>query len=175
MELVEAGFEVALSHRSEIRFGSSSFGRWFFFRIFPELEALKIRVWGQTACGFDVPMEGGLARRLIHSGAVRTFPDVNRFQSSSVLFKDGSRLKPAAVIYATGFRPALDHLHTLLGDVPDRRRLPPLNGMECATVPGLFFLGLEHQRNMQSQYLRGIRKDATLLAEELDGLLRRSR
>ena len=47
--------------------------------------------------------------------------------------------------------------------------------MECATVPGLFFLGLEHQRNMQSQYLRGIRKDATLLAEELDGLLRRSR
>lgn len=175
VELVEAGFEVALSHRSKIRFGSSLFVRWFFFRIFPELEALQIGLWGQTACGFDVPMEGGSARRLIRSGAVRTFPDINRFQGSSVLFNDGSRLKPAAVIYATGFRPALDHLHGLLVTVPDRRRLPPLNGMESVVVPGLFFLGLEHQRNMQSQYLRGIRKDAVLLAEELGGLLRRSR
>ena len=173
VELVEAGFEVALSHRSEIRFGSGLLGRWLFFRIFPELEALKIRVWGQNACGFDVLMEGGVARRLIRSGAVKTYPDVNRFQGASVLFKDGTRLKPSAVIYATGFRPALDHLHELLVTVPDRRRLPPLNGMESVVVPGLFFLGLEHQRNMQSQYLRGIRKDAVLLAEELNGLLRR--
>lgn len=174
VELVEAGFEVALSHRSEIRFGSGPLIRWFFFRIFPELEALKIGLGGQTACGFDVPMEGGRARRLIRSGAVRTFPNVNRFQGSSVLFTDGSRLKPAAVVYATGFRPALDHLHGLLITVPDRRRLPPLNGMESVVARGLFFLGLEHQRNMQSQYLRGIRKDAALLAEELSSLLRRS-
>jgi putative flavoprotein involved in K+ transport len=174
VELVEAGFEVALSHRSKIRFGSGPFGRWLFLRIFPELEALKIRVWGQNACGFDVPMEGGAARRLIRSGTVKTFPDVNRFQGASILFKDGTRLKPAAVVYATGFRPALDHLHELLVTVPDRRRLPPLNGMESVVVPGLFFLGLEHQRNMQSQYLRGIRKDAALLAGELSGLLRRT-
>ena len=107
------------------------------------------------------------ARRLIRNGTVQLFPDVNRFQGSSVLFKDGNRLKPAAVLYATGFRPALEHLHALLAKVPDRRRLPPLDGMESADVPGLFFLGLEHQRNMQSQYLRGIREDAVLLAKEM--------
>lgn len=167
VELVDAGLEVALSHRSKIQFGSGPFMRWVYFRALPMVEAVKIHLLGQATCGFEVTMEGGRARQLIRRGMVQTYPDVNRFQGGSVLFKDGVRLKPAAVIYATGFRPTLEHLHSLLGDVPDRRRLPPLHGMESAFIPGLFFIGLENQRNLRSHYLRGIREDAAVVADEV--------
>lgn len=167
VELVDAGLEVGISHRSKIRYGGGAFAKWLSFRALPFFEAIKINVLGQATCGFEVTMEAGRARQLIRSGKVRTYPDINRFQGATLLFKDGSRLKPAAVIFATGFGPCLDHLHRLLGDVPDRRRLPALNGMESAVVPGLFFIGLENQRNLRSHYLRGIREDAVLVAQEV--------
>lgn len=167
VELVGAGINVVLSHRSQIRYGSGSLMKWLNFRMLPMIEMIKINFLGQATCGFEVTMDGGRARQLIRSGRVRTYPDVNRLQGNSVLFKDGTRLKPALLLYATGFRPTLDHLHSLLGDVPDRRRLPPLNGMESASIPGLFFIGLENQRNLRSHYLRGIREDAVLVVEEV--------
>lgn len=171
VELVDDGVEVVLSHRSKIQFGRGSFMKWLSIRTLPFVEAIKIHLLGQATCGFEVTMEGGRARQLIRRGVVRTHPDVNRFQGNSVLFKDGTRLKPSAVIYATGFRPTLEHLHDLLGDVPDRRRLPPLNGMESAFIPGLFFIGLENQRNLRSHYLRGIREDAAVVAKEVESRL----
>ena len=167
VELVDAGMDVVLSHRSKIRFGGGSWMRWLNFRMLPVIEAIKINCLGQATCGFEVTMDGGRARHFIRSGRVRTYPDVNRLQGNSVLFKDGTRLKPSLLLYATGFRPTLEHLHSLLGDVPDRRRLPPLDGMESAFIPGLFFIGLENQRNLRSHYLRGIREDAVLVVEEV--------
>lgn len=171
VELADAGLEVALSHRSKIQFGSGRFMKWLSIRTLPLVEAIKMHLLGQATCGFEVTMEGGRARQLIRRGVVQTHPDVNRFQGNSVLFKDGTRLKPAAVIYATGFRPTLEHLHDLLGDVPDRRRLPPMDGMESAFIPGLFFIGLENQRNLRSHYLRGIREDAVIVAKEVESRL----
>lgn len=167
VELVDAGIEVVLSHRSKIQFGGGALLKWLKFRMLPAIEVIKVNLLGQAACGLEVTMDGGRARQLIRSGKVRTYPDVNRLQGNSVLFKDGTRLKPSLVLYATGFRPALDHLHSLLGDVPDRRRLPPLDGMESAFIPGLFFIGLENQRNLRSHYLRGIREDAVVLVEDV--------
>lgn len=167
VDLVDAGIDVVLSHRSKIRFGGGALMKWLNFRMLPVIEAIKINFLGQATCGFEVTMDGGQARQLIRSGKVRTYPDVNRLQGNSVLFKDGTRLKPSLVLFATGFRPTLDHLHSLLVDVPDRRRLPPLDGMESAFIPGLFFIGLENQRNLRSHYLRGIREDAAVVAEEV--------
>src|SRR5262245_45265253 len=132
VELVDAGLEVALSHRSPIRFGSGPVGWWLFFRLLPELEALKLKLHGPAARGFEVRMPGGRARQLIRRGTVKTFPGIRRFAGRAVEFENGVVLQPALVLYATGFRPALDHLRPLLD-------YPRLHQLECVSVPDLFF------------------------------------
>jgi hypothetical protein len=169
VELVDAGFEVALSHRSPIRFGPGPLARWLFFRIFLKLEAIQLRRHGAQAPGWDVKMSGGRPRRLIEQGTAKTFPGIRRFNESAVVFEDGSILRPAAVIYATGFRPALDHLQPLLPELDSGP--PALKNMESVAVPGLYFAGLDRQRNFQSRYLRGIRRDVVILAHRLHSRL----
>ncbi len=172
VELVEAGFTVALSHRGQIRFGSGPLGWWLFFRLFPLLEAMKLKLHGSSARGVDVLMQGGQARKLIESGVVRTFPELARFERDGVVFTDGARLQPDAVVFATGFRPALGHLASLGLEFDQAGGRPQLRDMESATVPGLFFIGLDHLRNFQSRFIRGIRNDAVALAGQLDRRLR---
>ena len=167
VELVDAGFEVALSCRGPIQFGAGPIGWWMFFRIHPALERLKLRLKGAAASGFPTVMPGGRARRLIQSDHVKTFPDIARFEGRRVVFTDGRSLEPDAVLYATGFRPALAHLASLRLKLDERTGQPALCSFESAEVPGLFFLGLDRLRNFRSRFIRGIREDASLLADEL--------
>jgi cation diffusion facilitator CzcD-associated flavoprotein CzcO len=167
VELVDAGFEAALSCRGPIQFGAGPIGWWMFFRIHPALERLKLRLKGTAARGFPPVMPGGRARRLIQNGRVKTFPDIARFENRRVVFTDGCSLQPNAVLYATGFRPALTHLVPLGLKLDERTGQPALRGFESADVPGLFFLGLDGLRNFRSRFIRGIREDAALLAGEL--------
>jgi len=167
VELAEAGLEVALSCRGPIQFGAGPLGWWIFFRIHPALERLKLNLHGNAARGFEVRMPGGRARKLVASGRVKVFPEINRFEDGRVLFTDGQSLRPGAVLYATGFRPALAHLGSLGLALDERTGQPALRGFESAETPGLFFLGLDGLRNFRSRFLRGIREDAPLLAEEL--------
>lgn len=172
VELVDAGFEIALSCRGPIQFGVGPIGWWIFFRIHPALERLKLRLGGAAARGFPPVMPGGHARQLIRSGRVKTFPDIAHFEDRLVVFTDGRSLAPDAVLYATGFRPALAHLAPLGLALDERTGQPILRGFESADVPDLFFLGLDHLRNFRSRFIRGIREDAPLLADELAARLR---
>lgn len=167
VELVDGGFEVALSCRGPIQFGAGPFGWWIFFRIHPLLERLQLRLRGEAARGFPSVMPGGRARQLIGTGQVKTFPDIARFENRRVVFTDSSALEPDAVLYATGFRPALAHLASLNLKLDERTGQPALGGFESADAPGLFFLGLHRLRNFRSRFIRGIREDAPLLADEL--------
>jgi putative flavoprotein involved in K+ transport len=167
VELADAGFEVALSCRGPIQFGAGPIGWWIFFRIHPVLERLKLRLEGAAARGFPPVMPGGRARRIIQSGHVKTFPDIARFENRRVVFADGRSLEPDAVLYATGFRPALSHLASLGLALDEHTGQPALRGFESAAVPGLFFMGLDGLRNFRSRFIRGIREDAALLADEL--------
>lgn len=171
VELSSAGFSVSLSHRSPIRFGSGPAGWWLFFRIHPWIESVLLKWHGSKARGFDVRMPGGRARQLIESGAVRLFPQVRRFEGDSVGFENGASMRPDAVLFATGFRPALQHLAGPGITVNVQTGLPQVADMESTEVPGLFFLGLDGLRNFQSRFIRGIRKDAVALAERLAGRL----
>jgi putative flavoprotein involved in K+ transport len=171
VELADAGLPVALSHRSPIQFGPGPAGLWIFLRILPELEALKLAVLGGRAHDWDVKMPGGRAKRLIRSGAVKTYPRIRLFEQEQVVFENGETLAPSVVIYATGFQPALDHLRALLPELNSGQTMPARNGMESVAAPGLFFLGLAGLRNSQSRYLRGIRRDAIVLAEQLHARL----
>lgn len=167
VELVAAGFEVALSHRAPLRFGAGPATLWWFLRVFPLIEAIKLRLHGARAPDWDVKMAGGQAEKSIRSGRTKTFPAIERFAGREVHFVDGSSLAPAAIIYATGFRPALDHLQALLPELRDGDGHPALREMESLCAPGLFFLGLAGLRNFQSRYIRGIRRDAGPLAERI--------
>jgi cation diffusion facilitator CzcD-associated flavoprotein CzcO len=167
VELVDAGFEVSLSHRSPIRFGAGPVAWAVLFRIFPQLEWLKLRLRGASAPNNDVRMEGGRPRQLLRSGRVAAFPTIRHFERDAVVFENGARLRVDLVIYATGFRPALEHLRPLGLRLDAATGAPALRELESAEVPGLFFLGLDRGRNFRSRFLRGIREDAAFLAERI--------
>jgi hypothetical protein len=166
IELVDAGFEVVLSHRSPIQFGAGPLGWWFLYRAFPWMERLRLGIYGSRARGNDVRMQGGRTRQLIASQTVKTYPAIRRFQKEGLLFEDGEELRPGLVIYATGFCPALAHLQS--GSLAEANAAPRLDQFESVSLPGLFFLGLDGARNFQSRFLRGIRRDAALLAARIE-------
>ena len=167
VELADAGFEIALSHRRPLEFGAGSVGWWIFFRIHPALEKLKLRLYGEAARGVETRMPGGRARQLIESGRAKTFPGLARFEGRRVVFTDGRTLEPDAVLYATGFRPALAHLTSLGLSFDEHTGQPARCGFESVDLPGLFFLGLDGLRNFRSRFIRGLREDAPLLADIL--------
>ena len=151
---------MALSYRGKLRFGPSSFQEAIFSPIEWLLEritvALRVRKHSYPR------LAGGESRRLIESGQVITFPNIQSFEQDCVVFEDGRRERFDLVVFATGYRPAMDHLAPLLGELDGE---PPVRNMESASCPGLFFLGVDQQRTYRSRFLRGIVEDSRLLAE----------
>lgn len=165
--LHKAGFKVALSHRSPIRYGPSVLIE----ACLSPLTFLWEEAWARIPGAYkpwnlDVKMRGGVQRHLIESGRVTCYPDIARFTEKTVVFLDGREEAFDVVLYATGYRPALRHLEGLVELTEGK---PRLDGMESADVPGLFFLGLIGLRSFRSQFLRGIREDSQELAELLAG------
>jgi putative flavoprotein involved in K+ transport len=81
-------------------------------------------------------------------------------QGSEVVFEDGGRLVPAAVIWATGF--AIDHSWVHVPVFDDAARLMHHRGVTCS--PGLYFLGLTWQYTRGSALLGWVKADAQFLA-----------
>lgn len=103
------------------------------------------------------------SKKLITNGRVKLYPAIKSFHDNSVTFENGATAPFNAVIFATGFTPKLDYLGDLVELNSDK--LPLLSdNFEALYSRNLFFLGLDHQRNMQSRLLRGIRSDAKKLA-----------
>jgi hypothetical protein len=168
LELVDAGYRVAISHQSPINFGVNDWLWPLVYRAFSYAEALKLKVLSGAAGTLDVRMPGGRAQELVRSGAVQTFPAISRFECDSVVFEDGRRLQPSLVFYATGFKPALQCIAQLDLPVCAETGVPLARNMESLTMPNLFFLGFEMLRNFQSRFLRGIRNDAIVLADQIE-------
>jgi putative flavoprotein involved in K+ transport len=81
-------------------------------------------------------------------------------KDSEVVFADGSRLAPAAVIWATGF--AVDHSFVHVPVFDDAARLMHERGVTAA--PGLYFLGLTWQYTRGSALLGWVKHDAEFIA-----------
>jgi putative flavoprotein involved in K+ transport len=81
-------------------------------------------------------------------------------QGSEVVFDDGSRLAPSAVIWATGF--AIDHSFVHVPVFDDGARLMHRRGVTAA--PGLYFLGLTWQHTRGSALLGWVKDDAEYIA-----------
>lgn len=160
-ELHRAGMQVSLSIRGPLVIGPS-----------PTLEALLSPInylWERLAIRLNwrynsnPPMAGGESQHLIDDGWVDVMPEIERFESERVVFRDGRARFFGLVVFCTGYRYAMDHLSQLLsaGDPTTNEEL------ESKEAPGLFFLGLDQLRTYRSRFLRGIRADARYLASVL--------
>ncbi|GIG23622.1 monooxygenase [Cellulomonas chitinilytica] len=98
---------------------------------------------------------GGYAAALA-AGRIRQRPMFEALDETGARWADGATQRLDAIVWATGFRPALQHLRPLgLGD-----DAPTHRGGVSTTVPGLAFVGLEMQRSFSSSTLRGVGRDA---------------
>ena len=73
---------------------------------------------------------------------------------------------------ATGYRPDLSYLTDLGGALEFEGKPRHREGL-ATSVPGLAFLGLEWQRSLSSNSLRGVGRDAERIARRLAAYLAR--
>ena len=91
--------------------------------------------------------------------------------SDGLLLADGTRRRPDAVVWATGYRPSYPWLHVPVLDETGT----PIQYHGITDVPGLAFLGLPWQRNRGSALVGWVSRDAAVLAEHLGAQLRTDR
>lgn len=164
-ELLAAGFEVAISHRSPIEY-------W------PD-------VWKETLMSPFILCDEYIRRKLdlgrpyhlkprmrsqehgqsIHSGVTPTYPDIKEFKKEHVVFEDGREECFDLVIYGTGYGGNFAHLDGLRLPSLQKGSAPAVRQLESTELSNLFFVGLIEGSSFRSEFLRGIREDAQRVGE----------
>lgn len=98
-------------------------------------------------------------------GLLVSEPLFNHFTSTGVQWSDGRTRDVDAVIFATGFRPALGHLAPLV--TPDAKGRLPMDGPRAAAHPGLFPLGYGDWTGFASATLVGVGRSAKAVADAI--------
>jgi len=99
----------------------------------------------------SVPMGYG-AKKYINNNQ---YSNIDRIEGRSVYFEDGVCRDFDLIIYCTGFRPVANKFFNE----------EKIEGFQSTENKGVFYLGLESQRNFKSRFLRGIREDSLILAD----------
>lgn len=144
----------------------------------PERVLGKSLFWWLDRTGLmEVTVESSLGRRLqrrealvgntpamlAHHAGVRLLGRITGARGDTLCTADGSTVKAAAVVWATGFRPDYHFLHApVLG--PNGA---PVHHRGVTAVPGLYFLGLPWQHTRGSALLGGVGGDAAFIAEQI--------
>ena len=106
-------------------------------------------------------------------GALRAEPMFERFTPAGVVWADGREEPVDAVIFATGFRPALEHLAPL-GLVDAEGRIPVASGgsgTRAAREPRLWLLGYGEWTGFASATLIAVGRTARAAVEEIAAAL----
>lgn len=90
---------------------------------------------------------------------------VARYQATSIALADGTTIEPDLVVFATGFHHDTRHLGDLIER--DEQGWPIARRCESRRTPGVYVLGSRFARNLASPYLRGIARDAEVVAERI--------
>ncbi|GIH96960.1 monooxygenase [Planobispora siamensis] len=156
---------VTLATRAPVRFvNQRPLGRdlhfWFAVTGFDRLPARRA---GAPPRG--PVLDDGRYRRALASGRIERREMFTGFDGDRVVWADGRRERVDAVVFATGYRPALPYLDGL--GALDAAGRPRQRGGLSTTHAGLGFLGLEWQRTPSSNTLRGVGRDAAHLARRL--------
>lgn len=161
-ELHQSGFfDVSISSRTPIRFAQSPAAQKLAFWVYYIWEDIIAKFRPHSLEDTNPPMEGGETKDLIESGAIKVFPDIEKFVGKDVHFIDQQKSDFDLIIFATGFAPELSHIDL----TDDKELIKKSSNFESKTHKNLFFLGIDNQVNFRSRYLRGIREDARALAK----------
>lgn len=161
-ELYEAGHEVHLSHREPIHTWPSPLEETLLSPLTWLWEETALRLGWSRPSNLRPRLRRGRQLTLLVSGQVRCHPDILRLEADRVMFTDRAEDSYDVILFATGYRPAMDHLEPML-----KGGNPWLAGLESAEIPNLYFLGVSGSRSFRSEFLRGIREDAVFLANLL--------
>jgi putative flavoprotein involved in K+ transport len=110
------------------------------------------------------PMWGLAIPRAIRRGAIERV-EVARYHEASVELAGGAAIEPDLVVFATGFHHDTRHLGELVER--DAAGWPIAKRCESRRTPGVFVLGARYARSIASPTLRGIARDAELIAARI--------
>jgi len=173
-EAARAGVEVILSVRRPLRILPQRLLGRDLHRYGALLERLP--VWlARRYCAQHPTLPGtdlGFSQ-LRRAGRIDVRPAISAIEGKRVRFADGSEAQADAVVAATGYRFDTPFLP------PEVARAPAghleARGAESVSWPGLFVLGTPCAAGLDSHFLRGIARDAELVASRIAALsLKRS-
>ncbi|MFD6227306.1 flavin-containing monooxygenase [Streptomyces sp. NPDC060232] len=118
-------------------------------------------------------LDDGRYRAAVDAGAPDRRPVFRGLGGEKITWADGSVETVDALILATGYRPDLPYLAGLDGAL-DAEGRPRHRGGAALGHPGLAFVGLEWQRSLSSNSLRGVGRDASRAARRLAAFLGRT-
>ncbi len=107
----------------------------------------------------------------LKEGAIEPVPAVESFDADAVCLADGARIRPDAVIAATGYRPGLERLVGHLGVLTPSGQ-PAVLDRSGAGAPGLFFNG--YWLPLAGE-LPAMRRTSRRIAREIESAVSRSR
>ncbi|MEU8193167.1 NAD(P)/FAD-dependent oxidoreductase [Microbispora amethystogenes] len=116
-------------------------------------------------------LDDGRYRSALNSGAPDRRPLFTEVGDGKVTWADGTIEQVDAIVLATGYRPDLPYLAGL--GALDAAGRPLHRDGASLTHPLLAYVGLEWQRSLSSNSLRGVGRDAARTARRLSALLRR--
>lgn len=160
-ELWGAGNEVHVSHRGAIDTWPSHLVETLISPLTYVWEEVSLRMGLARPGNLRPRLRKGLQQELLKTGQVVSHAEISHIDGCKVCFVDGESDVFDLVIYATGYRPAVDHLAPMLSGALQVRDL------ESVAVSNCFFLGFIGGRSFRSEFLRGIREDAAWLAEKI--------
>ncbi|GHG06915.1 monooxygenase [Streptomyces albogriseolus] len=115
-------------------------------------------------------IDDGRYRAAVTAGAPDVRPVFREIEGTKVTWTDGSTEEVDTIVLATGYRPDLGYLRPV-GALDAEGRPRHREGVST-THPGLAYVGLEWQRSLSSNSLRGVGRDATRIAARLAARLR---
>jgi putative flavoprotein involved in K+ transport len=97
---------------------------------------------------------------------------VTGFEGAAAAFADGARQDFDVVVLATGYRFVVPFLPPEVARAPAGH--PLADEGESRSWPGLYFVGMPCERTLASEFLRGVRADAPVVARRVRQRLRQS-
>ncbi|XPR87444.1 hypothetical protein SBAM_006450 [Streptomyces prasinus] len=111
-------------------------------------------------------IDDGRYRAALTAGRPDRRPLFTGVDGARLVWPDGQREEADAIVLATGYRPDLSYLAGLDGALDAGGNPQHREGLATG-VPGLAFVGLEWQRSLSSNSLRGVGRDAARAARRL--------
>ncbi|WP_331449586.1 flavin-containing monooxygenase [Streptomyces prasinus] len=111
-------------------------------------------------------IDDGRYRAALTAGRPDRRPLFTGVDGARLVWPDGQREEADAIVLATGYRPDLSYLARLDGALDAGGNPQHREGLATG-VPGLAFVGLEWQRSLSSNSLRGVGRDAARVARRL--------